>query len=253
MKITFNDTYFTTRRTIRAYDKDRAVDTALIRTLIEEAAHAPNTGNMQLYSVILTTDPTEIQALAPAHFSQPAITGAKAVLTFCMDLHRYHSWCVNGGAEPGLNNLQGYTWAVMDTAIFAQQFVTLAELHGLGTCYLGTTTYNAPMIAEMLRLPHGVVPLLTVTVGYPAETPELPERLDVDCILHHGTYNNPSADRLAELYAEKENMESYRKFVAENGKDNLAQVYADVRYPRAANEHFSAVLKDFLKNQGVEI
>ena len=109
------------------------------------------------------------------------------------------------------------------------------------------------MIAEMLRLPHGVVPLLTVTVGYPAETPELPERLDVDCILHHGTYNDPSADRLAELYAEKENMESYRKFVAENGKDNLAQVYADVRYPRAANEHFSAVLKEFLKNQGVEI
>ncbi|MDE6394649.1 MAG: nitroreductase family protein [Duncaniella sp.] len=253
MEITFNDTYFTNRRTIRAYDSDRAVDPALIRTLIEEAAHAPNTGNMQLYSVILSTDPEEIKALAPAHFSQPAITGAKAVLTFCMDLRRYHTWCVNGGAEPGLNNLQGYTWAVMDTAIFAQQFVTLAELHGLGTCYLGTTTYNAPEIARLLKLPHGVVPLLTVTVGYPAETPELTERLDVDCILHDGTYDDPSDERIAEIYAEKENMESYRRFVTENGKKNLAQVYADVRYPRAANEHFSVVFKEFLKNQGIDL
>lgn len=249
----FDTTYFTTRRTIRAYDPERDIDPALIRTLIAQAAHAPNTGNMQLYSVILTTDPAGIQALAPAHFSQPAITGAKAVLTFCLDLRRYHAWCVQGGAEPGLNNLQGYTWAVMDTAIFAQQFVTLAELEGLGTCYLGTTTYNAPMIAGQLHLPQGVVPLLTVTLGYPAESPEVPERLDVDAILHHGTYADPSASRIDEIYAEKESMESYRRFVTENGKQNLAQVYADVRYPRAANEHFSAVLKEFLKNQGIEI
>lgn len=253
MEITFNDNYFTHRRTIRTYDSERSVDPALIRTLIEEAAHAPNTGNMQLYSVILTTKPEEIQALAPAHFSQPAITGAKAVLTFCMDLHRYHTWCVKGGAEPGLNNLQGYTWAVMDTAIFAQQFVTLAELHGLGTCYLGTTTYNAPEIARLLKLPNGVIPLLTVTVGYPAETPDVPERLEVDCILHDSEYDDPDDARIAEIYAEKENMESYRKFVTENGKENLAQVYADVRYPRAANEHFSVVFKEFLKNQGIEI
>ena len=253
METTFNDNYFSTRRTIRAYDSDKEVDLSLIRRLIEQAAHAPNTGNMQLYSVILTTDPAEIKALAPSHFSQPAITGAKAVLTFCMDLRRYHRWCVNGGAQPGLNNLQGYTWAVMDTAIFAQQFVTLAELNGLGTCYLGTTTYNAPEIARLLNLQQGVVPLVTVTLGYPAETPDLPERLDTDCILHIGSYDDPSDDRLTEIYAEKENMESYRKFITENGKENLAQVYADIRYPRASNEHFSVVLKEFLKNQGIEI
>lgn len=247
------DTYFATRRTIRAYDQEREIDPTLINALIAKAAHAPNTGNMQLYTAVLTTDPDEIRALAPAHFSQPAITGAKAVMTFCLDLRRYHSWCVLGGAEPGLNNLQGYTWAVMDTAIFAQQFVTLAELAGLGTCYLGTTTYNAPMIASQLNLPQGVVPLLTVTLGYPAESPELSERLNTEAILHIGKYHDMSADEIRDTYAEKESMESYRKFVTDNGKENLAQVYADIRYPRAANEQFSAVLKEFLKNQGIDI
>ena len=76
------DTYFATRRTVRAYDPTREIDPSLIRSLIAKAAHAPNTGNMQLYSAILTTVPDEISALAPAHFSQSAITGAKAVLTF---------------------------------------------------------------------------------------------------------------------------------------------------------------------------
>lgn len=249
----FNTEYFTTRRTVRAYDPAREVEASLIESLIEQAAHAPNTGNMQLYSVILTNDPEEIRALAPAHFSQPAIVNAKAVLTFCLDLNRYHRWCVNGGGQPGLNNLQGYTWAVMDTAIFAQQFVTLAELNGLGTCYLGTTTYNAPMIATQLALPHGVVPLLTVTVGWPAEDPEVSERLELGAILHKGKYHNPTDKELAAIYAEKEAMPVYRKFVEENGLPNLARLYAEVRYPREGNEHFSIVLKEYLKNQGIEI
>lgn len=253
MSIQDIDTYFTTRRTVRAYDPNQEIDPSLIGTLIAKAAHAPNTGNMQLYSAILTTDADEIRALAPAHFSQPAITGAKAVITFCLDLRRYHQWCILGGSEAGLNNLQGYTWAVMDTAIFAQQFVTLAELAGLGTCYLGTTTYNAPMIASQLNLPQGVVPMLTVTLGYPAEQPELSERLDTGVILHTGKYHDLTDDEIHDTYAEKESMESYRKFVTENGKENLAQVYADIRYPRAANEQFSAVLKEFLKNQGIDI
>ena len=208
---------------------------------------------MQLYSVVLTTDPEAIVRLAPAHFSQPAIVNAKAVLTFCLDVRRYHRWCEAADGEPGLNNLQGYTWAVMDTAIFAQQFVTLAELNGLGTCYLGTTTFNAPMIARELELPDGVVPLLTVTMGYPAEELKVSERLPLEAILHHGKYSDPTPDGLTAIYAEKESMEEYRKFVEENGLPSLSRVYSDVRYPRKGNEHFSAVLKEFLKNQGITL
>ena len=169
--------YFSTRRTIRRYEPSRPVSIELIDKMLEDAARAANTGNMQTYSVIVSTDPEEIARLAPAHFNQPAITGAKAVLTFCIDFNRFNRWCRINGTEPGLNNLQGFTWGVIDTSIFAQQFVTISEMNGLGTCYLGTTTYNAGQIAETLGLPSDVVPVITVTVGYPAESPELQERL----------------------------------------------------------------------------
>lgn len=245
--------YFKNRRTIRKYDQERSVDTNLIDNMLADAARAANTGNMQTYSVIVSTAPEEIAALAPSHFNQPAITGAKAVLTFCLDFNRFNRWCRLNGTEPGLDNLQGFTWAVIDTSLFAQQFCTIAEMNGLGTCYLGTTTYNAEPIARTLGLPAEVVPVVTVTVGYPAEEPELQERLPLEAIVHHGHYANPSDEVIREFYAEKENLPSSKKFVEENSKENLAQVFAEVRYPRPANEQFSRIYKEFLKNQGIAL
>ncbi len=98
---------------------------------------------MQLYSVIVTRDEDAKKRLAPAHFNQPSATGADVVLTFCADFNRFEKWCEARNAQPGYDNFQSLMWAVIDTTIFAQQFCTIAEMNGLGTCYLGTTTYNA--------------------------------------------------------------------------------------------------------------
>lgn len=245
--------YFSNRRTIRKYDPSRPVSEELLRELLTKASRAANTGNMQIYSVIISRDPEKIAALAPAHFCQPAIKGAAAVLTFCLDLHRFNRWCELNSTQGGMNNLQGFTWGVIDTSIFAQQFCTVAEMAGLGTCYLGTTTYNAGQIAEVLALPEDVVPVITVTVGYPAEDPVLQDRLPLEAVVHSESYHNPTDAEIREFYAAEEANPESQKFIAENNKTNLAQVFAEVRYPRAANEQFSRVYKEFLKNQGIEI
>ena len=245
--------YFQNRRTIRKYDAAKPVSLELIDSLLEKAAQAPNTGNMQIYSVVVTTSPEGIKALGPAHFNQPAIANAPCVLTFCLDFNRFNKWCEASNCEGGLNNLQGFTWGVMDTAIFAQQFVTLAEMNGLGTCYLGTTTFNAELIKETLDLPKGVVPVITVTVGYPAEDPGLTQRLPLKAIVHHEKYADPTFEQVKELYAEEESLPVNKKFVEENGKENLAQVFAQVRYPKEMDEQFSRVYLEFLKNQGISL
>lgn len=48
------------------------------------------------------------------------------------------------------------------------------------------------------------------------------------------------------FYAEKEAREDSRRFVAENSKETLVQVFTDVRYPRANNETFSEKFLQFL-------
>ena len=241
--------YFSTRRTVRSYS-DRPVDDKMIVDMLEQASHAPTTGNMQLYSVIVTRDADEKARLAPAHFNQPSVMGCQVVLTVCADYNRFVRWCEASDAVPGYNNFQSFMTAVIDAVIVAQQFCTIAEMAGLGCCYLGTTTYNAPMISEALNLPSMVVPVVTLTVGWPQGETQVSDRIAPDAFVHFGRYEDYSPERIKEIYAEKEAREDSKKFVAENGKQSLAQVFTDVRYTREASEHFSRVYMAHILNQG---
>lgn len=226
---------------------DRPVTDDTLRDLVEQAANAPTTGNMQLYSLIVTRDPAMKRALSPAHFGQPQVEGCSVLLTFCADFNRFVKWCEASDAEPGYDNLQSLVTAFIDVVIFAQQFCTVAEANGLGCCYLGTTTYNAPDIARTLKLPKRVVPVVTLSLGYPVSKCADPGRLPVEAIIHNETYGDYSPEDIRRIYAEKEGRADSKGFVEENGKKTLAQVFTDVRYTRTANEEFSRRLADYLK------
>lgn len=243
-----DNSYWTERRTIRRYT-DKHVPEQLLRDMLYKASHAPTTGNMQLYSVVITRDKKMKEALAPAHFNQPQLTGCDVALTFCADLNRFTRWCEEREASPAYDNLQSLVAAILDTSLVAQQFITIAEQNGLGTCWLGTTTYNAPEIAHILNLPAMVVPIATITLGYPAERPDDCGRLPVEAFIHEETYHDYSAVDIDRLYAEKEARPDSKGFVKENGLKTLAQVFTDVRYPRANNELFSKKLADYLRGQ----
>lgn len=242
-------TYFKNRHTCRTFT-DTDISDAKIKELLELAAHAPTTGNMQLYSVVITRDAAQKVLLAPAHFSQPAFMNAPVVLTFCADLNRFVKWCEARNAVPGFDNFQSLMSALLDTVILAQQFVTVAEMDGIGTCYLGTTTYNPDKIAEILHLPHRVVPITTLAIGYASGNYEDTDRLDVDAFVHSEKYRDYSDDDINRIYSEKEKREDSHRFIIENNKSTLAQVFTDVRYPAKNNEHFSKVLLDFIHRQG---
>jgi hypothetical protein len=134
--------------------------------------------------------------------------------------------------------------------IFAQTFAVAAESAGLGICYLGTTTYNAGEIIEALNLPKLVVPITTITVGYPEKMPELTDRLPLEAVVHYEKYADFSSEKIDLLYSEKENSDFYKNFVAENNKETLAQVFTDIRYSKANNEFFSDKFLKVLKQQG---
>lgn len=237
------------RRTIRKYS-DRPIDDTLLQELLEVAFRAPTTGGMQLYSVVVTRDSEMKQKLAPSHFNQPTVTSSQVVLTFCADFNRFVKWCEASRAEPGYDNYISFTTAMIDALLVAQQFNTVAEACGLGCCYLGTTTYNAPQIAELLQLPHLVVPVTTLTVGYPVDMPEQVERLPIEAIIHNEKYSDYSVEDIHRCYDEKEALPANRRFVEENNKETLAQVFTDVRYTRKDNEYFSRVWRDFIESQG---
>ena len=237
------------RRTILKYKTDD-VSEELLHRLLTVAARAATMGNMQLYSVVVTRDADTKRRLAPFHFNQPMVTNAPAVLTFCADFHRFTRWCEQRNADAGYDNFLSFLNAASDTLLFTQAFTTLAEAEGLGTCYLGTTLYQPQGIIDVLRLPRLVFPIATITVGWPDEMPDQPDRLPSDGFLHTDTYHDYSVDDIDRIYAYKESLEENKHFVTLNHKENLAQVFTDCRYTRRDNEALSANLYEALKQQG---
>ena len=241
--------YFFDRATVRDYS-EQDLDINSIDEMIEAASHAPTTGGMQLYSVVITRDKAMKEKLAPCHFNQPMVMTAPVVLTFCADFNRFVTWCKASKADPGYDNFQSLMSAILDVTIFAQQFNTIAEMNGLGCCYLGTTTYNAKEIAEVLNLPNRVVPIITLTVGYPKQKEQLKtDRLPLEGIIHQERYHEMSVQEIKKIYKHKESLEINIAYVKENNKETLAQVFTDVRYPKETNEIFSKKFLDYLKEQ----
>lgn len=239
---------FAGRRSVRKYS-DREVSRELLDSILEAAMRAPTCGNMQLYSVVVTRSAEGKAALAPTHFNQPMVTGAPVVLTVCADFNRFTRWCELSDADPGYDNFLSFMSAVADATIFAQQIVAIAESEGLGTCYLGTVTYNADKISGVLGLPDLCVPVACITLGWPAEEGVETERLPLRAVVHEERYRADSDEEIIELFKAKDDYAPNRQFIEENGKKTLAQVFTDVRYPRAMNEDFSRTFLALLRTK----
>ena len=237
------------RTSIRKYSS-REVSDELLNRLLEEAERTPTMGNLQLYSVVITRSEEGKKALAPAHFNQPMVTGAPVVLTICADYRRTTLWAENRKAHPGYDNILSFMNAATDALLFTQTFCNLAEEEGLGTCFLGTTVYMPKMIIDTLKLPKLVMPVATITLGWPDEQPALSERLPLRSIIHQETFEDYTPEKIDDFYAEKENLEVNKEFVRINHVETLAQVFTDIRYTKKDCETMSKGLLDTLKNQG---
>lgn len=237
------------RTSIRKYS-DREVTDELLNRLLEEAERTPTMGNLQLYSVVVTRSEEGKNALAPAHFNQPMVTGAPVVLTICADYRRTTAWAENRQATPGYDNILSFMNAATDALLFTQTFTNLAEEAGLGTCFLGTTVYMPKMIIDTLKLPKLVMPVATLTLGWPDEHPAQSERLPLRSIVHQETFADYTPEKIDDFYAEKEALEANKEFVRINNKQTLAQVFTDIRYTKKDCEVMSEGFMEALKLQG---
>lgn len=236
-------------RSIRKYKSD-PVPKDVLEKILSAASRASTTGNMQVYSIVVSTDNEIKKQLWEAHFKQNMVLQAPVILTFLADFNRFNKWCENRKAAPGYDNFLSFFTAAIDALLAAQNAVLEAEEHGLGICYLGTTTYMAKRIIEILHLPQGVVPVTTVVLGYPDENPPLTDRLPVEGIVHYETYKDYTATDIDSIYAEKEALPLTKELLEINKTESLAQIFTEKRYTKKDNIAFSQALLKVLQEQG---
>ena len=236
-------------RSIRKY-ADRDIPAEIMNKILEAGSRASTTGNMQVYSMIVTKKKDLREQLWEAHFKQNMVLQAPVHITFCADFNRFDKWCRQRKADPGYDNFLSFFTASIDALLASQNVALAAEAFGLGICYLGTATYMADRIIEILGLPRGVVPVAALVLGYPAEAPPLTDRLPQRAVVHDETYHDFSAREIDGIYADREASAETLALLGENKKETLAQVFTDNRYTRKDNVHFSKQFLEVIRKQG---
>lgn len=230
-------------RTIRKYKSD-SIPENILSQILEAGFRASTTGNMQVYSIIISKEEEMRKKLWELHFKQDMVKQAPVVLTFCADFNRFNKWCRQRKAEPGYDNFLSFFTAAIDALLVAQNCAVAAESFRLGICYLGTTTYMADKISELLNCPEGVVPVTALVMGYPDEKPEQTDRLPYYGVVHQETYHDYSANDIDEIYRMKEALPQTEELLKINELETLAKIFVQNRYTKKDNVYFS---KQFLK------
>jgi nitroreductase len=236
-------------RSIRNFT-DRRIDSEILEKILIAGTRASTTGNMQVYSMVVTTEDSLKMQLWEAHFKQNMVIQAPVIITFCADFNRFNQWCKLRKALPGYDNFLSFFTAAIDALLVSQNVALAAESYSLGICYLGTTTYMAEKIIKILDLPKYVVPVTSIVIGYPAESPELTERIPLNGVVHFEKYTDYTEERINEIYTEKESSVLTSKLLIENNKETLAQIFTDNRYSKKDNVLFSNLFLKVIEEQG---
>lgn len=240
---------FMSHKSIRKYKSDPVSD-LLLNEILECGSRASTTGNMQVYSLIVSRDPLIREKLWEIHFKQNMVLEAPVHITFCADFNRFNIWCRIRQAIPGYDNFLSFFTAAIDALLVSQNVCLAAEERGLGICYLGTAIYNADKIVEILDLPKGVVPVAAIVMGYPAENPVITPRLPLEAFVHYEKYKEFTPELIDNIYRERESSDQTKELLKINQKETLAQIFTDKRYTQKDNEYFSEKFFETIKNQG---
>ena len=228
------------------------------RMILEAGIRTSSSGNMQTYSIIVSRDPDQKKRLSKPHLNQKMVEEAPVLLTFCADFHRMRHWSTLNNAGENFDNFFSFMVAAIDAVLVSQTVALAAESRGLGLCFLGSTLANADQISTILELPDHVIPVTGFSLGFPAEDPDLRDRLPSTGIIHQEKYQKPNDKFIRDVYRERDikGWERYQKSnwlreqIAEKGIQNLAQLYSEVKYTRESHQEYSRKLLTFLETQG---
>jgi len=243
-------------RSIRKYKPD-PVSEDIMGKILNAGIRTSSSGNMQTYSIIVTRDPDLRNQLLEPHFQQSMVIDAPVLLTFCADFHRMRRWLDISDAPDNFDNYFSFMVGAIDAILVSQTVALAAESLGLGICFLGSTFANADQIGTILNLPKNVIPVTGFSLGYPAEDPDLRDRLPSSGLIHKEKYQSIKDDDILKIYQDREKkgwlryMQSKRlkELARKHSVENLAQLYTVVKYTKSSHQEYSNKLLDYLSIQ----
>lgn len=159
------------RRSIRKF-KNLDIGKENLDILLGAAQAAPSAGNVQGRDFIIVTDTTIKQELVVAAHNQHFIASAPVIIVVVANIRR----------SSGRYGNRGELFAIQDATASVMNIVLAATNIGLGTCWIGA--FDEDTVIDILNIPTKERPVAMIPIGYPDEDPVMPQRMDMDQIIH---------------------------------------------------------------------
>jgi nitroreductase len=171
------------RKSVRSYTEQKLTD-AQIETLLRAAMAAPSGSNIQPWSFVVLTDPSEYDTIFEGNFNMEKFKQAAAVFVLCADTTVTRT--PRGGGEPV--TMPNGTWRD-DLGAATENLLLAAESMGLGACWTASYPYEDRYMPpkKALGLPDTVIPYAIVPVGYPAGDEQPKDKWD-PAKVHYGRW-----------------------------------------------------------------
>ena len=128
------------RKTIRKYSS-ADINDEMLRDLLSKGCRASTTGNMQVYSIIITRDIARKRNLHHVILTRIWLY-VLGCFDFCADFNRFTRWCRQRRAEPGYDNFLSFITGAIDSLLVAQTVCIAAEEKGIGNLLPGNNNLH---------------------------------------------------------------------------------------------------------------
>jgi nitroreductase len=159
------------RRSIRKF-KNMDIGKENLDILLGAAQAAPSAGNVEGRDFIIVTDRTIKRELVVAAHNQHFIASAPVIIVAVANIKRSSKRYGN----------RGELFAIQDATVSVMNIMLAATNLGLGTCWIGA--FDEDTVRDILNIPMTERPVAMVPIGYPDEDPVIPQRMDIDQIIH---------------------------------------------------------------------
>lgn len=155
------------RRSIRKYT-DQTIASEIVNRLLEAGMHAPTARNLQPWHFVVVDERQIIDQLAVAHPYAKMLKQASLAILVCGDRN--------------IQEMDGYI--IQDCSAATQNIMLAAHAHGLGSVWLGMYPREERMekVGKLLSIPDHILPVALISIGYPDEHKDAPDRFKTDRI-----------------------------------------------------------------------
>ncbi len=158
---------------------DEPIDREKIGKVLEAARWAPSAGNMQSWEFIIVEDDTLKRKLSQYSYNQEHVREAPVCIVILGDEEKAKSKYEERGSN---------LYMIQETAASMQNMLLMAEELGLGAAWVGA--FNEDSVSELLDIPSELRPMAIITLGYPRERSNPPNKYRVTDVAYMNRYGN---------------------------------------------------------------